>query len=116
MAKKVLGWISFGFMMAVILNYIFIAMMVPQSSGIAMLLILAFCAVFLIAGIVGIILMNRLKILSGIFFILAGIVTAFIGFMCSYGGLFFGIIGMLLGFVALIMFILSAVFCFISKK
>lgn len=116
MTKKVLSWIAFGFMFLTISIYIFSAFMQSESIGITMLRILALFAIFFVCGIVGTIIGEKLKILSGIFQILAAINSLFFGFLSLTGGFFGGVLGLLCGFITFSLYLISAILYFAYKK
>lgn len=115
MTKKVLGWISFGFMMLTILVFITVAFIKEYSTGITMLFILALFSLPLVGGVVGNIVGTKVKILTGILFILAGLDILFLGFLCLSGGVILGMAGLLFGFVSMLFYIISAILFFIAK-
>jgi hypothetical protein len=115
MAKRVLSWIAFGFMFLTITIYIFSAFMQQESIGMTMLIILALFSIFFICGILGTIIGERAKILSGIFQILAAVNSLFFGFLSLVGGSFAGMIGLLCGFVTFCIYIISAILFFVCK-
>ena len=115
MTKKVLSWIAFGFMFLTITIYIFSAFMQQESTGITMLIILAFFSIFFICGIVGTIIGERAKILSGIFQILAAVNSLFFGFLLLVDGSFIGMISLLCGFVTFCLYTISAILFFVCK-
>ena len=116
MTKKVFGWIAFGFMLLTICLFILSAFIQNVSTGVTMLKMLALFSIFFIGGIVGMVIGEKIKILTGTLLILAGFDTLFFGFMCLVGNYLIGMAGLLFGFISCVLYVISAILFFITKK
>lgn len=116
MPKKVLGWIAFGLMLLTIGIYIVAAFTQSVSNGTTMLKMLALFFIFFIGGIVGMVVGEKVKILTGVLLILAGIDTLFFGFLCVVSNILLGMAGLFFGFMSFTLYIISAVLFFVTKK
>ena len=113
---KILGFIGFGLSILVMILLLMSALIVEDGNGKALLILLAVGIPFIILGLVGTLKYEKNKMLSGVFMILAGIATAFLGFMSVVGGVIIGGLNLAVGFIAGILYIVAAIFCFISNK
>lgn len=116
MAKKVLGWIAFSLMLLTIGIFIVAAFTQNVSQGTTMLKMLALFSIFFVGGVVGIVVGEKVKILTGILLILAGIDTLFFGFLCMVSNILIGMPGLFFGFMSCVLYIISAVLFLVTKK
>lgn len=116
MAKKIICFIASGISLFVLLMYLMTTFMAPETDGKALLLLLLFTFPFLIVGLIAGIIMDKKRILSGIFMIMSSLATVFLGLMCCTGGIpILGILALPLGCIGLILYIISAIMTFINK-
>lgn len=116
MSKKVICFISSGISLFIMLMYLMTTFMAGEADAKALLLLLVLVFPFLILGLIAGIIIDKKRILAGIFMIISSIATIFIGLMCCAGGMsFLGILALPLSFIALILYIISAIMAFINK-
>lgn len=116
MAKKVICFISSGITGIILLMYLMTMFMATGSDWKVFGILLLFTFPFMILGLIGGLIIERKKILAGIFMILSGIATIFTGLMCCSGGMkYLGILALPLGFIGLTLYIVSAILTFIKK-
>ena len=116
MAKKIICFIASGISALILLMYLMTTFMAQGTDWKALLILLVFVFPFLILGLIGGLLSDKKRILSGILMLLSSVATAFLGLMCCTGGLpILGILALPLGFVGLILYMISAILTFIKK-
>lgn len=116
MGKKVICFIASGITGIVLLMYLMTMFMAIGNDWKAFGILLLFIFPFIILGLIGGLILDRKKVLAGIFMILSGIATVFTGLMCCSGGMkYLGILALPLGFIGLILYIISAILTFIKK-
>ncbi|MBS7175494.1 hypothetical protein [Massiliimalia timonensis] len=116
MAKKVMGYISFGVSLLIFLCYLMSTFMAYGSDSTALLILAGIMLPFYVLGLLGCIFADRLKVMSGIFMILAGGCAVFTGLMTLAGGLeVLGILALPLGVIDALLYLVAAILTFVSK-
>ncbi len=117
MAKKVLGWISCGISVFIVLLFMMSGLMAPGEDYKVFLLILGLCVPFIVTGFIGCLLVDKHKIASGILMIVSIPGICFLGFMTIAGGLSgFAILTMPLSIINSVMYLVSGVMVLATKK
>ena len=117
MAKKVIGWISCGISIFILLLFMMSGFVSPGEDYKVALLILGMCIPFIAAGFIGCLLADKNKIASGILMIVSIPGICFLGFMTIAGGLSgFAILTIPLSIINSVMYLVSGIMILATKK